>query len=326
MILELAGLAAGTVLLWRLPSLPDGSATDGRVSVIVPARDEARRLPPLLASLGAQTLRPHEVLVVDDGSSDATGAVAAEAGATVVRAEEPPAGWRGKPWACETGVRAATGDVLVLLDADVRLDPDALARLVAEHRRDERALVSVQPFHVTERPYEQLSAVCNVVSTMAARGSPVAFGPCLVTSPEALGAAGGFEGVRGEVVEDAALARRYDRVRLSFGGRVVRFRMYEEGPGQLVQGWMKNLAGGARRAALLPSLGAAVWVTGALAAMPSLFYVLYAAQLFAALRRLGRFRWWAWAAYPVPLVAFVLLFLGSVVARRRVRWRGRPLW
>ena len=326
MIVELAGLAAGTALLWRLPSLPDGKATDARVSVIVPARDEAARLPPLLASLRAQTLQPHEVLVVDDGSTDGTGDVALASGAVVVTAEEPPAGWRGKPWACETGVRAATGDVLVLLDADVRLAPDALARLVAEHRRDEGALVSVQPFHVTERPHEQLSAVCNVVAAMASRGARVAFGPCLVTSPAARATAGGFEAVRGEVVEDAALAARFERVRLSFGGPVVRFRMYEEGLGQLVQGWMKNLAGGARRAAVLPSMGATLWVTGALAATVTPLYALYAAQLLVALRRLGRFRWWAWAAYPVPLVAFVLLFLGSVVARRRVRWRGRPLW
>jgi len=322
-ILELAGLAAGTALLWRLPALPDGDGA-ASVSVIVPARDEARRLPPLLASLARQTLRPHEVIVVDDASSDGTAAVAEAHGARVVRGEGPPDGWRGKPWACELGVRAATGDVLVLLDADVRLAPDALARLVAEHRRDAGALVSVQPFHVTERPYEQLSAIPNVVSAMASRGSKVAFGPCLVTSRGALRAAGGFESVRGEIVEDAALAARYERVRLFFGGEVVAFRMYEEGPDQLFQGWTKNLAGGARRAAVLPTLGAAVWVTGALAAAVSVLYLAYALQLAWALRRLGRFRWWAWAAYPVPVVGFVLLFLASVVGRRRVRWRGRP--
>ena len=323
MILELAGLAAGTALLWRLPSLPDGDAA-ARVSVVVPARDEAVRIRPLLASLATQTRAPHEVIVVDDGSSDGTGEVAAAAGALVVRTDGPPAGWRGKPWACELGVRAATGDVLVLLDADVRLGPDALARLVAEHRRDDDALVSVQPFHVTEAAHEQLSAVCNVVSAMASRGSTVAFGPCLVTSPAALADAGGFESVRDEIVEDAALAARYRRVRLSFGGDVVRFRMYEEGVGQLAHGWAKNLAGGARRASVLPTAGAVLWVGGALAAIPSLFYLGYAAQLAWALRRLGRFRWWAWAAYPLPLAAFVVLFAGSLVARRRVRWRGRP--
>jgi 4,4'-diaponeurosporenoate glycosyltransferase len=322
-ILELAGLTAGTALLWRLPSLPEGEAS-GRVSVVVPARDEAVRIRPLLESLAAQTLAPHEVIVVDDGSSDGTAEVAAASGARVVRIDGPPVGWRGKPWACDLGVRAATGDVLVLLDADVRLGPDALARLVAEHRRDEDALVSVQPFHVTHAAHEQLSAVCNVVSAMASRGSTVAFGPCLVTSTAALARAGGFESVRGEVVEDAALAVRYGRVRLHFGGDVVRFRMYEEGVGQLVHGWAKNLAGGARRTAALPTAGAVLWVCGALAAIPSLFYVAYAAQLAWALRRLGRFRWWAWVAYPMPLAAFVALFAGSLVARRRVRWRGRP--
>ncbi|MGH9060548.1 MAG: glycosyltransferase, partial [Acidimicrobiales bacterium] len=114
-----------------------------RVSVIVPARDEAASLPHLLASLAAQTEPAGEVIVVDDGSRDDTAALAAAAGVTVVPAGEPPPGWAGKPWACHVGSEAASGDVLVFLDADVTLAPDGLGRLAARSGRAGRELLSV---------------------------------------------------------------------------------------------------------------------------------------------------------------------------------------
>src|SRR5690606_25074133 len=101
-----------------------------RVSVVVPARDEAERLPRLLAALVAARPRPHEVIVVDDGSADGTCEVAAAAGATVIRVERP-AGWTGKAYACQRGADAAQGDVLVFLDADVEPAPDGIASLSA---------------------------------------------------------------------------------------------------------------------------------------------------------------------------------------------------
>src|SRR5712691_7754836 len=75
----------GWVLLWRVPSLPPASsrAPGRRVSVVAPARNEARRLPGLLAALGAQTRPADEVLVVDDHSDDDTAAIADAAGVDV---------------------------------------------------------------------------------------------------------------------------------------------------------------------------------------------------------------------------------------------------
>ena len=365
------GLLAGTVLMWRLPMPGTSSGDAGQTSVIIPSRNEATNLPTLLASLAAQTSPPLEVLVVDDGSTDGTAEVATGAGVTVIAADPPPPGWAGKPWACDTGVRASRGGHLLFLDADVRLAPDALARLSGELGSGAAGdgtvpdvtggapppvavatvgLLSVQPFHEVVRPYEQLSAFPNAVAILASGIAAVrpssrpglAFGPCLLTTPRALAAAGGFGAVRGAAIEDIALARAYERVGLAVrslgGGDVVHFRMYPDGLASLLQGWGKNLSGGARRARPLPLIGATIWVCAAVAAAlevveadtswAAVAYVAVAAQLRWILRRLGSFRWWVPVLFPIPLLAFLGLFAWSLVQRvlrRQVTWRGRQI-
>ncbi|WP_282944159.1 glycosyltransferase family A protein [Cellulomonas endometrii] len=108
-----------------------------RITVVVPALDEAQRLPRCLASLAAQTRPPDEVVVVDNGSADATADLAAAAGARVVH--EPR---RGIWPAAATGYDAATGDVIARVDADSVLPPGWLAR-VDELLRDDPSAAAV---------------------------------------------------------------------------------------------------------------------------------------------------------------------------------------
>ena len=349
-ILVVAGWLAGAVLLWRVRTPPATTVAGlaGSVSVVIPARNEERNLPRLLASLHAQTERPLEVLVVDDDSTDRTAAVARAAGIGVVESGPPPSGWLGKPWACHQGVAAASGERVLFLDADTWLAPDGIARLIACHERTSRdGLLSVQPFHAVERPYEHLSAVANVVSVlasgMAVPGDPhptVAFGPCLLVRTDALAAVGGFAAVRGELVEDAALARAFRRaarpVTCLAGGTTVAFRMYPDGPGELVAGWTRSLARGAVRVRPGALLGAVLWVAAGLSvtvaavtqptATVAVAWTAMAAQVWWMLRRLGSFHWLTAVLFPIPLVAFVALFARSGfvrLARRPVTWRGR---
>ena len=350
-----AGLVAATWLLRDLRTLPRGGAHRSAaawVSVVVPARDEAATLPALLESLHELAVRAGEVVVVDDGSRDATASVARAAGATVLAAGDPPAGWTGKAWACHVGARATSGDLLLFLDADTRLAPDALAGLL-DARDEHGGLVSVQPFHTVLRPYEQLSAYFNAVGVLASgvfrrhpAGRPMAFGPCLLTSRADYELAGGHAAVRAEILDDVQLAVAYRRadltVRCYAGDRSVWMRSYPGGLRQLAAGWTKNFASGASAAAPGPTLGAVAWVcahhavaVGAALALAdgslalwALAWTLAAWQLRSVLRRLGSFRWWTWALFPVCLIAFDLIFARSLaltLVRRSVRWRGRDV-
>jgi 4,4'-diaponeurosporenoate glycosyltransferase len=330
------GLASGAALLARMPGL-GGGRSRARVSVVVPARDEQERLPALLESLRRSDLPPHETIVVDDASSDATAEVARALGATVIAAPPVPAGWAGKPWACAVGAEAATGEVIVFLDADVTLAPDALPRLVEEVERH-GGLVSVQPHHRTERAHERLSAFFNVVALMgvgafsALRGRlrPAgAFGACVAVRRADYAAAGGHAAVRAEVLEDLALSRRFARVTLFAGRGEVAFRMYPEGVRQLVEGWSKNIAAGAAAVRPLTSALVGLWITACLlgTAHP-LAYAAVVVQLLWMFGRAGRFGAGTAVFYPVPLAFFVAVFLRSAMlafVRRRVRWKGRTI-
>jgi 4,4'-diaponeurosporenoate glycosyltransferase len=362
-LLEVSLLAVtwiiGWLLLWRVPRLPPASSTAParRVSVVVPARNEAGRLPGLLAALAVQTRPADEVLVVDDDSEDDTSAVAAAGGADVLAAPPLPDGWTGKTWACWTGAQHATGDVLVFLDADTEPEPDLLARLLdaLTHRP---GLLSVMPYHRMRRQYERLSAFFSVISLMgvgaasARRSARVtgAYGPCLACDRRDYDAAGGHESIRGAVVDDVALAQQFRRaglpVRVAGGRGAISFRLYGGGLRDLVEGWSKNFASGAGSTPVLRFLLVFAWVVGvgtaaqapvreAVAAIGGwsgpgvvlwIGFIAFAVQLAVQLRPLGNYSWAA-VLFPIPLAAWFVIFFRSIVltARGQVRWKGRAV-
>lgn len=351
-----AGWLIAWVLLWRVPSLKGGGSVDhvGRVSVIVPARNEVDRIPTLLASLARQSRRPDEVIVVDDHSSDGTSAAAASfPDVRVIPAPELQSGWAGKTWACANGASAATGDVFVFADADVELAGDGLESALARWE-PAGGLLSVQPRHGIRRPFEILSLPFNVVAMMGLgigsllrpRREWGAAGPFMVTDRASYEAVGGHSSVRSSVAEDLDLAVRYRKagfaVRCLGGGDRIKFRMYRD-LRSLVEGWSKNMASGAGRTPLLRALGIAVWIAALLSGVGCLFappgeglsgvaaaaavYGALAAQVAVLGRSVGRFGPAA-LVWPLLAVFFTAVFAWSVVRTyllRNVRWSGRTL-
>src|SRR5262249_26734316 len=128
-----------------------------RVSLLVPARDEATRLPRLLPGLLAQPA--DEILILDDCSTDATAAVVdacSDPRLRLLPGTPPPSGWVGKNWACHQLAEAAQGQLLVFCDADVVLAPGALDAVWSQLWRQRADVFSVFPRQLTGTIGERL--------------------------------------------------------------------------------------------------------------------------------------------------------------------------
>jgi 4,4'-diaponeurosporenoate glycosyltransferase len=345
----------GWALALRLPQLP-AAAPCRRLplSVLITARNEAATLPHLLSALARQSLQPDEVIVIDDHSSDDTASIARQAsGELPLRVIEPPPlpdGWCGKTWALHHGVLASSGEVLVFLDSDTEPAPQFLERLLAQHEQ-QGGLVSVQPYHRTEKPYEQLSVLFNLVGLMAVplgADCGVAFGPALVSSRADYERSGGHSAVAGKVVEDWFLAHCYEQAGLPvsawIGADQIAYRMYPGGLREMVVGFDKNFATAAGEVrwpwmlAVLLWLSALFWaawclpaavlhwpLVGTHAIAPNAaVYGAFAPQLLLLSRRVGRFSWIS-LVFPVPVLFFLGVFVLAILnlERGQVEWKGR---
>ena len=236
-------LAAAPLLIWlyllwcrggfwrlsqRLPA-PHAEVPHARVAVIIPARDEAALIGDSIRSLLQQSYRGQiDVIAVDDGSTDGTAEVAiraaveigAAARLTVLRGAPLPAGWSGKLWAMSQGVEAASGlnaDYLLLTDADIHHEPDAVAALVAKaetaHCNLVSCMVELRAQTVAERAlvpaFVFFFFMLYPPDWIASRGSrtAAAAGGCMLMRPRALAAIGGLASIRSALIDDCALAR-----------------------------------------------------------------------------------------------------------------------
>jgi glycosyltransferase involved in cell wall biosynthesis len=239
------------------------------VSIIVPARNEEANLGACLASLTAQTGVIFEIIVVDDGSTDRTLAIAQSFAGVRVISPEPltenttekswtgknSTGSTGKTNAVIAGAKAAHGAWLLFTDADTMHLPGSLARALDEAKKKHADLLSYSPEQVVVTFSER--AVMPVIFAELAAQYPLhkvreqdsavvaANGQYILVRRSAYDAVGGHAAVASEILEDVALARLFrdagKRVYFRYGGDAVRTRMYRDWS-QLREGWTKNLA------------------------------------------------------------------------------------
>jgi hopene-associated glycosyltransferase HpnB len=222
---------------WRIGDSPAAEKLPLRppsVAAVVPARNEADVVAAAVSSLASQQYAgPFHIFLVDDGSDDGTVAAARSAASadtlTIVTGAPLPSGWTGKLWAVSQGIRQAapfTPDYLLLTDADIVHPPTGLADLVSRAKSGGYDLVS---WMVTLRcrSFAERALIPAFVFFFfmlyppswiadSRRKTAGAAGGCMLIRRQALERIGGIECIRGELIDDCALAQAVKQT----GGRV----------------------------------------------------------------------------------------------------------
>ena len=355
LILAVIGIISGILLFCRFPIIKKGNnPTEKKVSIVIPCRNEQNNIRELLESLRQQRTRPYEIICVDDQSTDQTASVIRSFNEVkLVSVEDKPEDWNGKPYALTVGAKAATGDVLLFLDADVKLESDGLTDLFSAY--ENKGNFSCHPYHKTKKCGESFALFFNMLS-VAGTGitlpKPIQkgmFGPVLMVDKEIYFAAGAHENVRNSIIEDYDLGKHYKNKKIPYtlylGNKAVSFRMYPEGIKSQAQGFIKNFSKGAISAGIISNLLTALYITGitlvfiqAIIGIASLnlvsslvfggMYIFLAGHLFFVSSRLGRFNPLVCVFYFLPLIWFILIFLISIFAKvfhLNVVWKGRKI-
>ena len=249
------------------------------VSIVIPARNEARNIGRCAESALASRYPRLEVIIVDDHSTDDTAAIAEELAShdqrlRVITPPTLPDGWFGKQWACATGAAAARGDLLGFMDADTWQAPDLVTRAVNAMRARGSDLLSVAGMQELGSFWErliqpQIFAIMlqrfggtELVNRSRSASQKIANGQCIWMRRDAYEALGGHAAVKHEVAEDLALAQLWFRagrtVTLVLGLSQLSTRMYTS-LRELVEGWGKNVFAGGRDAMPLGALGRAIF-------------------------------------------------------------------
>src|SRR5215469_8642145 len=273
----------------------------------------------------------------------------AGASVTVISAPPLPEKWTGKNNAMAAGAKIARGNWLLFTDADTVHKPGSLARAVAEAGEHGAALLSYSP-EQEARTFWERAVMPVIFAELAATyppekvsdpASPIAAanGQYLLISREAYDAVGGHTRIRGELLEDVALARMIKssgrKMLFRYGGDAVRTRMYRSWA-QMKEGWTKNLAllfrHPVRRAVMLLAFWTFSWIAFVLgvAAIASGYWRLayYTLPLLLLYGRIARAKFrpvtniMAIAA-GVPLASYLLVSAAYMFRTGEVMWKGR---
>ncbi len=206
-------------ILLKVP--PKGGPTPdlGHVTVVIPARNEARVIAQTLTALSLQGERLN-VILVDDGSTDGTSDRArsiAGLNLHIVPGQPLPDGWMGKLWALEQGVQCVRTPYSLLLDADIQLDPGVISGLLNQAQHG-YALVSVMASLNMKSGWEKLLMPAFIyffkmlypfgLANSANKRFASAAGGCVLLETRLFAEIGGLAVIRNAVIDDCALAAR----------------------------------------------------------------------------------------------------------------------
>jgi chlorobactene glucosyltransferase len=260
----LAVFAVVNQFFWR--RLESNRVSPLKISILIPARNEARNLEKLLPSLLAQDAVHFEILVLNDRSEDDTHLVLEQFPQVQVLEGLPlPLDWLGKNWACHQLAKAATGEILIFTDADTTWQPftaNAIAASLRQQNADALCAWAAQevtdPISKLIQPLQQWSLLAFLplffVPLRMFSVAVAANGQCLAFTRAAYARIGGHQAVKRSVIEDMALARAVKHNKGKFlllnGANAISTKMYSSSF-EAFEGYAKNVypAFGATRSA-----------------------------------------------------------------------------
>lgn len=332
-----------------------------RLSVIVPARNEAESLPVTLPSWLNQEYPESEIILVDDESDDNTSGCAMGIAKgynrviRVIKGAPPPPGWAGKLWALEQGVKVSSGEWLLFTDADIHHKQGLWQKIVAKALIEQREMVSMMALLDTAGVWSRLLIPAFVyffhllypfkrVNDRHAKLSAAA-GGCILISRCALDKIGGIASYRNAWIDDLALARRVKSMNLSISlsltKSVVSIRSYQQlsdiwhmvarsAFAQLKYSWL-TLAGTVLGLSILfvaPIIGICVSIItakdGYSVALPSLIAFLSMSATYVPILKFYRLGVWRAITLPCCGILYLAMTMSSAfnhIAGRR-SWRG----
>jgi chlorobactene glucosyltransferase len=340
----------------RLARAPQSDATP-KVSVLIPARNEAENIGQCLTGLLAQNFPNFEILVLNDHSTDQTAAVVQkfsqqDARMRLIDGAPLPVGWTGKNWACQQLSQAAAGKIFIFTDADTQHAPSAISATVAFLQKFRLGLLSAFPQQKTVTLAEKM--IIPLLDLLGYSSLPLwltyyapfpslaaANGQWLAFTRAGYAQTGGHAVVKHQIVEDTELSRRAKRngvkILTTAGTGVVFCRMYHS-TREVWNGFSKNFFGltGYRNGVffgVIFTLLTAFVLPYFLIALPSVRICgLAAIGLNLLLRALlaGRYRhpfWVSTLLHPVSVLFAIAIGLNSWVSfkRGKIDWKGREI-
>ena len=321
-----------------------------RIAVLVPMRNEEAHVEELVASLKAQVGVPNALFyTLDDGSQDRTRALLYEAidgdeRFTILEGKALPDGWLGKPWALAQLEAASAGDIIITVDADVRLQPHALASATTLLMTSGLDFISPYPQQIAETLAEKLiqplvhwTWVASLPLRVAARsGRPsmaVANGQFFLVKRSAVASVGGFGAIATEVLDDVMLARTLMRAGFrgtaAEGATIATTRMYSSFA-DIKQGYGKSLwkAFGSKvgpYVAIVLIFFTSIYPfihANELYGLILSFYILLTRMVSAVIAR-EKVRYIF--LHPISAALFIYLIIYSLVNHSRITWKDRTL-
>lgn len=274
LLLVIIGLLSFQLLfvVWNIATFPSmkksgqETAASPRFSVLIPARNEEINIKDCLESVLDQTYLPAEIVVLNDHSTDQTRAIVEEiakkqSSVQLIEGAELPVGWMGKSFACHQLADRAKGNWFVFLDADARLEKDALAKLIPIIEKQQTGIISGFPRQVLGTWMEKLVVtlmqfviICHLpIRYVQKSKSPLfaaAHGAFIVVDKESYQKVGGHEAIKSSLLDDMQLMKQFKLfgypATLAKIDHAVHMRMYRNAK-EVWQGYQKNLFAGLNR-------------------------------------------------------------------------------